>query len=516
MKPWNKYILPVCILLLGAVLRLYALERIPPGLWYDEAIHGLDTLQITELHQLPIFFNTENHPQEPMFSYVIALNYLLFGVSPLTLRLTSALLGILTLILFYLAAEKWFGPRIAQYGLFFLAISKWHLMFSRLCFRTILTPIFTILVLYFLYRGLKKFRWSDYVISGLFLGLGMYTYISFRVMPLLVILIVLHEFTHFKKENRWNWDLLKGLAMVFFIAFLVFVPLLIDFIHNPFHYSGRTAEISIFNDGLLGALQFIGSNTIKTLGMFSVLGDPEPKHNYPGEPMLPLVLSIIWVLGIWSCIKNIKDTKYAMVLAWFLVYLVPGIFSQGAPNSLRTLGGVPALCLMIAIGFTAGYEKLADFLKPERRWIITALAAAILIYSTGLVGYQYFYRWGTNRQIANHFNINEYQLGEKIRAQGEKFEYYLPDVLANQMVIRFVAHPVTYHSYTKLADLPVPGQKSKDWVLVSLNPKRFSNIDSQALEHVLQSYPGANLYQTPSEENAPPWIVFVYVPGTNE
>src|SRR5277367_250112 len=108
-----KILLPCLIFLAAFFLRVHDLNIIPPGLWYDEAIHGLDTLQITEQHQLPIFFNTENHPQEPMFSYIIAIFYKLFGVSAYTLRLTSAVLGTITIILGYFLVRNWFDERMA-------------------------------------------------------------------------------------------------------------------------------------------------------------------------------------------------------------------------------------------------------------------------------------------------------------------------------------------------------------------------------------------------------------------
>ena len=517
-KKLPVWLLPLLLIALAFGLRVYQIDQIPPGLWYDEAIHGLDTLQIYEGHQFPIFFNTDNHPQEPMFSYLIALFYGLFGVSAMTLRLTSALLGTLTVALFYPIANRWFGRRVALYGMFFLAISKWHLMFSRLCFRTILTPLFALGVLYFLYNGLKQeketFQWQPFLWSGVLLGLGQYTYISFRIVPILVILLVLHE-TWYQRDQGKEYisRLIKGGGLALVSGFIVFLPLLMDYIQNPYHFFGRTDEISIFQKGILPGLQFIGANTLKTLGMFSILGDPEIKHNYPGEPMLPLILSLFLLWGIITAFRQIKDYRMAMLLAWLGIFLAPGILSQGAPNTLRTLGGVPALCLLLAVGTEDVLTNVKNRWGHRGLPWIRGIMAAILLYSLLLVGYQYFYKWGRDPRTAQHFNINEYRLAETVREQAETADFYLPDVLAEQRVVQFVTRPVVYREYKTLDDLPQPGTLKKDMVIVSLNPNRYGNINTEMLNEIMKRYPGAWLDMDILGVRENPWIIALHIPG---
>ena len=513
----NRYLdywLPVLIMVLAVGLRLYQLDRIPAGLWYDEAIHGLDTLQINEQHHYPIFFNTDNHPQEPMYSYLIALFYGIFGIAPLTLRLTSVAIGCLTILLVYYGVRKWFDRRIALFTMFFLAISKWHLMFSRLALRTILTPLFALLVFHFLYRALKEFKLRDYILSGVFLGLGLYTYISFRIVPVLVFLLILHEIYHSTKEDRWKKSFVQGGCVLFGTALIVFLPLLIDYIQYPFHFFGRTEEISIFQNGLVEGIRFILSNTIKTLGMFSFIGDPEIKHNNPSEPMLPLILSLFLLLGLVVSFRRIKELRMAIIIGWFGFFLIPGILSQGAPNTLRTLGGAPALCIFIALGITTGYDYLLERLGTTKKWILVSAVAAILLYSTVLVSWQYFVRWGSNPMTALHFNINEYQLGEMIHGEGTQIDYYLPPVLADQRVIQFVSHPVAYYSYNELKDIPAPERISKPLEIISLNPHRFSGVNGDILKQILQDYPDSRILGNEDEINQS-WIIRIYIPKRN-
>jgi hypothetical protein len=139
--------------------------------------------------------------------------------------------------------------------------------------------------------------------------------------------------------------------------------------------------------------------------------------------------------------------------------------------------------------------------------------AAILLYSFLLVGYQYFYKWGRDPRTAQHFNINEYRLAETVREQAETADFYLPDVLAEQRVVQFVTRPVVYREYKTLDDLPQPGTLKKDMVVVSLNPNRYGNINTEMLNEILKRYPGAWLDMDILGVRENPWIIALHIPG---
>ncbi|MDI6784335.1 MAG: glycosyltransferase family 39 protein, partial [bacterium] len=191
------------LLCLTVFLRVFLLHTYPPGLWYDEAINGLDALNIYQGKSYPIFFTTCDHPREPFFLYFIALLYPFFGVSAFTLRLAAAIIGSITVIVFYYFIRSLFDNRIAILASFLLATAKWHLVFSRLSFRTILTPLLLILVCYFLFRAFQERKKIWYILTGVCLGIGMYTYLAFRLVPLLVLIVVLYYwFTEGKFSNH--------------------------------------------------------------------------------------------------------------------------------------------------------------------------------------------------------------------------------------------------------------------------------------------------------------------------
>lgn len=76
------------ITVLAAVLRLVAIDHLPPGLYHDEAFNGLDTLSVLR-GQTPIFFPA-NNGREPLFIYLLAIAVAVLGRTPGALRRLSS------------------------------------------------------------------------------------------------------------------------------------------------------------------------------------------------------------------------------------------------------------------------------------------------------------------------------------------------------------------------------------------------------------------------------------------
>jgi hypothetical protein len=293
---------------LAAALRLYRLAELPPGNWYDEAIYGLDALRVLREPGWPLFFTTEGHPREPMFLYLAAWVYSLAGPGTTALRVTSVLIGLATLAAVWLWAREVGGERRAWIVAWILALLPWHIHFSRLGFRVILTPLFVTLVMWAAWRAgrSRQFRWA--AVCGLFLGLGLTTYLAFRVVPLLLLLVALHAAWRARRfagssetaaappeppptpsapptlspscprpRYRWALGIVLGLA-------IGGAPTYIDAIQHPEHLTGRAGEVNPFAGGVGSGLRLIGKQTLDVGLMFFIRGDHVAKHNIPGAP----------------------------------------------------------------------------------------------------------------------------------------------------------------------------------------------------------------------------------------
>src|SRR5262245_39521337 len=89
----------VYLLLLIAVafaLRVVALDHVPFSLSLDEVTVGMDSLLLWRLRWLTPFLQN-NYGQETLFFYIQGLALQLYGIRVLSLKLTSAMIGTLTI-----------------------------------------------------------------------------------------------------------------------------------------------------------------------------------------------------------------------------------------------------------------------------------------------------------------------------------------------------------------------------------------------------------------------------------
>jgi len=73
-----------------------------------------------------------------------------------------------------------------------MATSRWHLSMSRWGWNETAPPLFQVLAIFFLIRGLRDRRALDYAISGLISGLMTYTYLSSRLALFTIFLFIFY------------------------------------------------------------------------------------------------------------------------------------------------------------------------------------------------------------------------------------------------------------------------------------------------------------------------------------
>ncbi|MCX6762027.1 MAG: glycosyltransferase family 39 protein [Candidatus Moranbacteria bacterium] len=442
------YFLVILVLAAGIFLRFWKLDSIPPGIQYDEAYNGLDAIHANETGDYRLFY-PENTGREGLHINVIAIFIKLFGVSSLSLRLANAMWGSLTLIGFYFLLRELKLSRLSVLlGVFMLAFSFWHLDFSRTAFRAIMVPLCLIWALYFFLRGLnsKKVFWS-FLLAGLFLGLGFYSYIAFRIAPLIFIIFGCAYLFFEKKGFLKNWKIIT----IFMTASIICaLPILIYFSTHFGDFWARSQAVSVFNSAKLTTGQALFTSLGVHLQAFFVHGDNNPRHNYNNQPLIPAGWVAFFVIGfiislkeigenIWGKIKFRKIAEveksfkfsglfYPSILAQsiFWVMLVPGILSiEGIPHSLRIIGTIPGVflfCVFPLEYILKIYRKMRDSTDIALRTRGTNLTltfmlglVAVIVVSGFLQMYVYFGLWASDLRTAGGFERKIYLMGMLIK-----------------------------------------------------------------------------------------------------
>ena len=191
-------ILLLLILLIGGFIRVWKLDSIPWGFFCDEASIGYNsyTLATRGVDEFgtswPLFFKAFGEYKSPIMIYTGIFFVKILGLSEFSIRSISAFYGILGIIAIYFLAKVLSNKNIGLFSALLLAISPWHIHFSRIAFEMMPFVFFTTMGLYF-YIKYNTFRVHllDLFLSIIFFNLAFYSYSPARIFIPLLILIKL-------------------------------------------------------------------------------------------------------------------------------------------------------------------------------------------------------------------------------------------------------------------------------------------------------------------------------------
>lgn len=395
------------IILLAFGLRVIQLNTLPLSLSLDEAVDGLDALLLVRLPWLTPFLQN-NFGRETLFFYLQGLLLKLSGVSIFSLRFASVLAGTLAIPLLYAVGQRLALQRstfnlqrlnpttlslLAAAG---LAVSYWHIYFSRVSLRAILLPPLLLGLIYCFWRGWdsaprEKRRRGWLLAAGFLLGLTFYTYLAARLLPGLFLAFFVFELIR-SKGNR----LAKLFDFLLFgsAAAITTLPLLVYFQQNPQALSSRTEAISIFTADAPLAVLF--ENFLALLRLHFLA------HTWLGQwPALDAVSATGLLVGLLFCLYHFKNPACFFVLLWWLIGTAPVLLSKqdwtATTTLLRGLMAWPALYLISATGLTFLSQHLFIWLTHQKTIHNSQLASLFLLLTfAGFTNvYNYFGIWAT-------------------------------------------------------------------------------------------------------------------------
>ncbi len=185
MKSLTEKIFLICIILLfiiGILVRIVGIAEMPNALNCDEASSGYEAFSILNYgidrtgNRLPVFLESWGGGQNALLSYLMIPFIAILGLNTLSIRLPMAILGCISLIIFYLLLKKITNKKVALVGLAFFVICPWHIMKSRWGLESNLFPDLMLLSVYLLIVGLENNNKILYYLSFVVAGLTAYSY----------------------------------------------------------------------------------------------------------------------------------------------------------------------------------------------------------------------------------------------------------------------------------------------------------------------------------------------------
>jgi 4-amino-4-deoxy-L-arabinose transferase-like glycosyltransferase len=341
----------VIILAAAALLRVVDLDRLPPGLFVDEAFTGYDAYSILETgrdmwgERFPVFFRSWGDYNSGLYRYLTVPWVAALGLNEGAVRAAAALAGVLTVFLAYLLGSRLFSRRVGLAAAAFLAVSPWHLQFSRIGFRGILLPLFLTAGVVAFEHAVRRGTWRLIGAAAVF-GVALYTYSPARVIvPLMLVVLGVM----YRRRLGRRPAVLGAVVLLVLLA----IPLI---------------SITLSGEGqqryeIMSIFRAEGAETTSGLALFArnyvshfsprfllVSGDVNLRHSPPGIGQLNWGVFLLFIVGLAAAVAR-RKRRHVLLMAWLLVAAIPdSLTTDNVPNALRSITMLPAIQVLAAVG----------------------------------------------------------------------------------------------------------------------------------------------------------------------
>jgi 4-amino-4-deoxy-L-arabinose transferase-like glycosyltransferase len=432
-------LLLILIIFIGGFFRFYQIDTNPPGLYIDEVSIGYNAYTILRDGQdehsavFPLFFKAFGEYKMPVYIYTTAGAMALFGKNEFSVRFTSALAGTLTILIIYLfirrILEIYKNKKIdiirkflPATSAFLLAISTWHIHFSRGGFEVNLGILFFMTGLYLYILFWNNNRLSLLVSGNIFLILSMYTYNTFRIIAPVAFLIASGIFVKLILKERKK----------IIISVILFLSLCLPLLQFSFTAGGseRFAQTSAFSEyKAQTATEKIVTYPIVFLknyiSFFSAeflfgRGDGNGRHQLPGYGLIYLWQFPFMVIGLWWLISKRRDLLKSILLTLLVLAPIPAAIVRPSPHSLRVLLMAVPFSVIIAVGLIYVIDQL-------RKWRFAGIMIISIVAIYELMVFAHFYTEHYPKVNALDWGAGNKELAQKAVFYSDKFDYIVVD-----------------------------------------------------------------------------------------
>ncbi|PKL92829.1 MAG: hypothetical protein CVV21_00350 [Candidatus Goldiibacteriota bacterium HGW-Goldbacteria-1] len=448
----------------AAFFRLYIINETPAGFAYDEATISSNAVEMITKGSMygvkyPVYVGGDiMHAAFPI--YIVSFVFKIFGAGIVQARATMAVIGIVSVVAVYFLTRRMFGVKTAfAVGIIF-AVMRWHVNFSRISFYCIYGVLIGILAVYFIYMALSRKKTFDFVMMGALLGLNAYGYVPGRMLYPAVIVTALFLAVKnfaFYREN------LKKIFISIGVFFIVFAPLGLYFAGNPSQFMARTNQTSLLNEQLVKQWfhghftreQAIKDTFKKTFQMFTRYGDQNPRHNIMGRPVLDYVTGGLAVLGLGFMLLNSFNVFYFFIISLFVFFLVPGLLTIEAPQSLRVIYSMIPIIIFVGLVINRFFVYAAEQFAGMGRKAAVLIALIGCGIIAGINYKDYFEVQAKDNVCWSNFDTIGRTAAEFVMSKGDDWYGIVDSTFANKPFY-FLAREKSRKSYGYYSPSLVP------------------------------------------------------------
>ncbi len=380
----------------------YKLTQIPWGLHADEAGAAYDAFSILNygvdrsLNSYPVYFTNYGDGQNALYIYIMVFLFKIFGISRLTIRAGMAAAACAAAVFVFLyARERFQSWNMGLAALYLYAVMPVFIMMQRFGLESHLMLAAAGVCIYFSAMALKTGKWYFWLLTGLALGITLYTYaLSYIVIPLFLIFMFFYSLRLRAVKPVNAAVLLLPLAVLAAPLILVQIVNLLDlpsFQIGPFTithlYKYRTDELSLSFRGVYDNLRELTCST--------VFYDELEYNTQQGYGTLYYVSIPFLLLGLGreakEIFRSVRDRRFHFgtpAVAWFLGECLMACLLTGIsnPNTTRMNGIFLPYLFFVLTGLKTVWDV---FRKSWKKYAFGAAVGAV--YAAGFLSFISYY-----------------------------------------------------------------------------------------------------------------------------
>lgn len=448
----KKNVFLFCIILLAIFLRFWQLGSVPVSPDWDEAALGYNAYSILKTGRdeygtfLPRALRSFDDYKPPLYTYLAVPSIAVFGLNTWATRLPSAIMGVLAVVGAYFLVLELFKKKtmLALLSSLLLAISPWHLQFSRIAFEANTGVTLNIWALVAFFRGLRSLPWM--ALSAFLFGLSLYAYHSERVfVPLLLIIVsILWRKELFGDRKKVFVGIIIGLLTVLPLIPVVLDKTSVTRLKGTSTLSDQTGLLmrsvaKLEEDQKIGNVigaflenrRFVYAKTLFdgyishfSLRWLFLIGDND-RHHAPDNGLLYLweLPFLFWgILTIWK--SGGKSSK--LLMGWLLIAPIAASPTSETPHAIRTLVVLPVLQIFIATGIMYAVSSVMYHVSRNRRrylfWGYGAIAVVGFMVLLNTMYYFHMYYTHMNHEYSRFWQYGYEQAVQYAETHKSKYQ----------------------------------------------------------------------------------------------
>lgn len=397
------FIIMGLILIIGLIMRIYNFEK-SFGFGHDQDLYSWiakDIVVNKHLRSVGQITSVDGVFIGPLYYYLMALSYWLSGMNPMSAIVPTTIIGLLTIVSFYIFGKKYFSQRVGLIMAFIYSVSFGAAFYDKWSVPTEPAVIWSV---WFLYVIFGMFRKNLKLMPLYAVLVGLTYHIHIALLPILPIPILAYFMSKGTLKEKIRAIKFKNVLVSFLIFMLV---------SSPFWFFEIKHNFSQVKSVIIASKKDLGNPTgfVKFKKVINASAWEMQRRLISEWPIRPFELMwpfFMLVTYVAYRFKKVSGKDLGLMLIWIFLIGWAQFTSKRVVSEYYFTNYVPIYILMVALFFDLFLDK--KYLSK----IVFILGGIYLFFN---------FSWTINANDLNDSYFYKRQIVEYIRADQLKNNY---------------------------------------------------------------------------------------------